>query len=473
MLFKRLGAAAVALAICMGAALTLIGSSTTKAFANAGLRERPNIVFVLVDDLGWGDVAYHNSEIATPNIDALASQGVRLERAYAFPICSPTRAALMTGRTPLQFGVDDAMENDAMLPEQLTLLPEYFQRSGYATWMVGKWHLGMGRVAALPQSRGFDYFYGHLGGFIDYYTHVYFGGLDWQRQGKSIRETGHATDLLTQDAVRLLTEHDRQKPFFLYLAYNAPHTPLQVLPTDNPTYLNIGNADRRVFAQMTTQVDEAIGRVLGTLERLGLRDNTIVVFMSDNGGNLEAGASNGMLRGGKGSAHEGGTRVPAVIAWPQGLKGGRTSKVHLFAQDWLPTLLDAAGIAHSVDAFDGRSAWPSLARNKDAAIRRPTVIGVKQSKAVFDGRWKLVREGTASDQLYDIESDPQELLDRAKRFPATVRRLAAILDALPVIDSRGARGPRPETLFRDASGKFDYRIRMPETRKPWAESVLP
>lgn len=433
--------------------------------------DRPNVVFILVDDLGWKDVGYHGSEIITPNIDSLAAQGVRLERAYAFPICSPTRAALLTGRNPLQFGVDGPMENDAMLPGQVVLMPEYFRRSGYATWMVGKWHLGMAQVAAMPQARGFDYFYGHLGGFVDYYTHVYFGGLDWQRYGKSVREPGHSTDLLTDDAIRLLEGRDPHRPFFLYLAYNAPHTPLQYPPSPYPAYPEIQDQDRRVFAQMTTHLDTAIGKVISALDRLGIRDNTIVVFMSDNGGNLEAGASNGDLRSGKGSAYEGGTRVPATIMWPQVLKGGRSVNQRLFAQDWLPTLLDAARIAYSADSFEGQSAWPALGEGQADTNRTPVVIGGRNSKAVFDGPWKLVRDGASPDQLFCIESDPTESHDLAKQFPTVVGKLAAMLDSLPVTESRAARGPKPESLFRDASGAFDYAIRMPETRDSWAEAA--
>ena len=172
-------AVSAVLAGCSGAEQPAVGSVSTQV--------APNIVFILVDDLGWNDVGYHDSEIATPAIDALAESGVALDRSYAFPVCSPTRAALMTGRNPLQFGIDGPMENDAMLPQQLTLLPERLQQAGYETWMVGKWHLGMAEVNAAPPARGFDHFYGHLGGFIDFYTHVYFGGLDWQLNGRSVR----------------------------------------------------------------------------------------------------------------------------------------------------------------------------------------------------------------------------------------------------------------------------------------------
>ena len=184
------------------ALLAACSASEESTAGNASTQTAPNIVFILVDDLGWLDVGYHDSEIATPAIDALAASGIALDRSYAFPVCSPTRAALMTGRNPLQFGIDGPMENDAMLPQQLTLLPERLQQAGYETWMVGKWHLGMADTSAAPPARGFDHFYGHLGGFIDFYTHVYFGGLDWQLNGQSVREDGYSTDLLTDEATR-------------------------------------------------------------------------------------------------------------------------------------------------------------------------------------------------------------------------------------------------------------------------------
>lgn len=437
---------------------------------------RPNILFILVDDLGYGDVGYLGSEIQTPNIDALAARGVVLDHGYVFPICSPTRAALMTGQNPLRFGIDGPMENDAMLPQELTLLPEFLRRGGYKTWMVGKWHLGMSRQAAMPQARGFDHFYGSLGGFIDYYTHVYFGGLDWQRNGTSLREEGYATDLQTRDALRLLTEYDGSKPFFLYLSYNSPHTPLQYPPSSEVDYSDIASADRRVFAQMTTDVDAAIGEVLALLEQRGLLANTLVIFSSDNGGNLEAGASNGSLRGGKGSAYEGGVRVPVVVAWPDGLPGGRSFSQPVFVQDWLPTLLQASTIDFDEEAFDGVGVWGALAADSVMTSVRPVVVGTQRSKAVFDWPWKLVRtlnsgDNPPSDELFNLATDPVEAVDLAADHPALVAKLGANLGGYSVAASKAAKGPSPESQFRNASGAFDYDIRKPETRSPWAEAA--
>lgn len=445
------------------------------------ISERPNIIFILLDDLGFGDVGYLGSEIKTPNIDQLAASGVTLDRGYAFPICSPTRAALMTGQNPIKFGIDGPMENDSQLPAGETLLPEYFHRAGYETWMVGKWHLGMAKKSAMPHSRGFDHFYGFLGGFIDFYTHVYFGGLDWQKNGESLREEGYATELLTNETLRLLNQHQGDKPFFLYLSYNSPHTPLQYPPSVSEKYDDIESGDRRVFAQMTTDVDAAIGQVVTGLEQNGLLENTLIVFMSDNGGNLEAGAHNGMLRKGKGSAYEGGVRVPAFVTWPSGLQSNQNFSQPLFVQDWLPTLLEVSGIDYAEDEFDGRSVWQGLTSNKSVERKTPVIIGTKNSKAVYDWPWKLVRNQAKSDnssaapqiqnELYNIEADPLEANDLAAEQPDVFARLGAILDELPARESKGAKGPPPESLFRNASGGFDYEIRKPETRKPWAESA--
>lgn len=448
--------------------------SATTATTEPG---RPNIIFILVDDLGWGDVGYLDSEIKTPNIDALAASGITLLHSYAFPICSPTRAAIMTGRNPLQFGVDGPMENDAMLPEQLVLLPEYLRQAGYETWMVGKWHLGMAKRAAAPPERGFNHFYGHLGGFIDFYTHVYFGGLDWQRNGQSVREDGYSTDLLTTEAIRLLNEYDADKPFFLYLAYNAPHSPLQYPPSSDKEYTGIADPDRRVFAQMTTYLDTSIGKLMNILKDRHLLDNSLVVFMSDNGGNLEAGAHNGDLRGGKGSAFDGGVRVPTVVAWPRELAGSQVSQHPIFAQDWLPTLLDVADVPYSKEVFDGISVWPALARNEATNRGAPVVIGTAKSKAVFNLPWKLVRnknskDDASQDQLFNIYDDPGETVNLADLHPELVQTLGAVIDELPVTESKGARGPPPESFFRDSSGAFDYDIRLPETREPWAEAAI-
>ena len=438
--------------------------------------QRPNVIFILVDDMGWGDVGYHGSEIATPNIDALAASGITLDRAYASPICSPTRAGLMTGRNPLQYGIDGPMENDAQLPAGVRLCPNIFAMPGTKPgWSAnGIWEWPMWRLCR--NRAGFESFYGHLGGFIDFYTHTYFGGLDWQRDGKSLREDGYSTDLLTAEASRLIKAYDGESPFFLYLSYNAPHTPLQYPPQGGNDYSEITDPDRRVYAQMLTYLDTSIGTLMKQLQQQGLTENTLIVFMSDNGGLLEAGSSNGALRGGKGSAYEGGIRVPAFISWRGKIAPAQTSATPIFTFDWLPTLLDASGTPYDAGKFDGLSNWSVVANGGAAPVREPVLIGTAGSKAAFQWPYKFVRtikRGTinATDQLFDVSIDPNESKDIAIDHSSLMRNLAARIDALPKLPSKAATGPSPESQFRDAKGKFVHDIRLPETRAPWAEQA--
>ena len=283
---------------------------------------KPNILFMMVDDLGWNDVGYHGSEIKTPNIDALAERGVELDRYYAFPVCSPTRAALMTGRSPIRQGVDMAIGTDGGMPLDEHLLPQTLQAAGYQTFITGKWHLGMEYVASHPNNRGFDHAHGHLSGGLDYFTHIVDGGLDWHRNGKVIREEGYTTELITEEAVSLIERRDEAKPMFLYVAFNAPHLPLQVTEKYLDRYPDIGNPYRKLFAAMVSAVDDGVGKILATLETEGIADDTLVVWVSDNGA-IPVLGDNGSLRAGKGTAFEGGIRVPGLIYQPGVLEGGK------------------------------------------------------------------------------------------------------------------------------------------------------
>ncbi|MDO6695440.1 arylsulfatase [Aliiglaciecola sp. 3_MG-2023] len=431
---------------------------------------QPNIIFILLDDLGFGDVGYLGSEINTPNIDALAEQGVVINHSYAYPICSPTRAALMTGKNPLEFGIDGPMENDAMLPEHLTTMPEMFQQAGYQTWMVGKWHLGMAKKSAMPHNRGFDDFYGFLGGFVDFYTHVYFGGLDWQHNDTSLREEGHATDLLAKKAIEKIQNYQNDAPFFMYLSLNAPHTPLQYVPEPIYDYSAIESADRRVFADMTSHVDQRIGEVLQALEEKGIADNTLVVFMSDNGGNLHAGASNGQLLKGKASAYEGGVRVPTIVRWPAGFAKKTIADTPLFTQDWLPTLLDAANIQYDPANFNGQSMISLLETGTAKNTDRTIVIGTAKSKAVYQWPFKLLNDG-GDTLLFNLLEDEFEQHNLAAMHPDIVSKLSQQLMTKSAQPSKAAKGPPPESLFYGPDGKFVYDIRKPETRVPWVEAA--
>lgn len=435
----------------------------------------PNIVIILVDDLGWNDVSYHGSEISTPHIDALAQSGTRLERSYVFPICTPTRAALLTGRNPLQYGLDGPLGHGEVLPLDLKLLPQWLREAGYQTWLVGKWHLGLREEAALPNARGFDHYYGFMGGYVDYYTHVFFDGLDWQRNGQSVREEGHTTHLLTQEALALIEERDRDAPFFLYLAYNAPHTPLQTISGSPYDFQDISNPDRRVYAQMVADLDEKIGTLIDRLERDDLLDDTLIVFLSDNGGATPLGASNAPLSGGKSTAFEGGMRTPAIVSWASNLQSGRIVNEPFYVQDWTPTLLAAAGIEFNSGMFDGANAWPVIAGQ--TAEPQRVVMGGVNSLAAYEWPLKYIEHtprGSTQMQtaLYDVVADPGETQNIADANPEVVERLANEIARFRNNRSLAHEGPRPDSLFAGDDGRPDYNLRLQETGEPWAERSM-
>ena len=442
--------------------------------------DKPNVVFILVDDMGFGDVGYNGGEIATPNLDQMAQTGTVLARNYVYPICSPTRAALMTGRSPLEFGIDAPISNEHTLPLDTKIMPEYFSDLGYQTALVGKWHLGIGRKSFFPHNRGFDYFYGFLGGWVDFYTHTYDEGLDWQRNGKSVREEGYATDLLTADAKRVITSRDADKPLFLYLSYNSPHFPLQITPREAGLNSNVEAGDRRVYAEMVTDLDAAIGDIIKTLKAEGIYDNTILVFSSDNGGAPEysTNITNAPLRGSKGTALEGGIRVPGLMSWPDKLEGGKTLDQMVVVHDWLPTLLDAVdGNPQDIEKPYGQSMWSAI-ESGDIINRKPIVIGAIGTTAVFDGPWKLTEykqrgpNGKTITELYNVELDPTETNDLKSAEPEIFSRLIVMKNALPRAESIRNRGPRPTPYFKNKDGDgWDYNVRIEEARDPWAESA--
>ncbi len=438
---------------------------------------QPNVLFILVDDMGFNDVGYNGSEIATPNLDELAATGVQLDRNYVYPICSPTRTALLTGHNPLDYGVDGPMGDHTGVPLELKLMPEYFKDMGYQTYMVGKWHLGIGNTDFWPTSRGFDYHYGFLGGWIDFYTHVYHQALDWQRNGQTLREEGHATDLLTEDAIRVIAGRDSESPFFMYLTYNAPHSPLQFTPVNSGLNSDVEAGDRRVYAEMVTQVDAAIGEVIASLDAEGILQDTIIVFSSDNGGALDQGASNGDLRMGKGQSYEGGMRVPGSIWWPGQVEGGILEQP-IAVHDWLPTLLEAAG-GDPADAIDpyGQSMWGAIARGEQID-RALTTIGVGNSRASFDWPLKVVRHGQGDLQqigLFNVLDDPTETNDLSESNPEKLAELLALIEAIPSVPSKGVLpgGKRPGEYFGNTDGDgWNYDIRLPEVDEPWAETAV-
>ncbi len=403
---------------------------------------RPHVVYVVADDLGWKDVGFHGSDIRTPNLDRLATAGVRMEQFYAQPMCTPTRAALMTGRYPFRYGLQTAVILSAHTYGLLTdewLLPQALKDAGYATAIVGKWHLGHGDRKYWPRQRGFDHQYGPLIGEIDYFTHEQHGVLDWYRDNVPVREAGYSTTLLGNDAVALIEKHDPGTPLFLYLAFNAPHTPYQAPKEWLDRYANVADPSRRAYSAQVSALDAEVGRVVAALEKRGMLENTLIVFQSDNGGTRNAmfagegdmskivlPCDNGPYRDGKGSLYEGGTRVVAFATWPGRIPAGSVAPGMIHTVDMYPTLVGlAGGQPGKGKPLDGMDVWPTLSQGKPSP-RNEIVYNVEPFRAgVRQGDWKLVWRTPlpSAVELYDIAKDPSEKNDVAAKHPDTVAAL--------------------------------------------------
>jgi arylsulfatase A-like enzyme len=339
--------------------LALLGMllPVTAAIEAVHHRNAPHVVIFLADDLGWGDVGFHGSKIATPHIDALARNGVRLEQFYAQPVCSPTRGAFMTGRYPMRLGLQVGVVRpwaDHGLPLGERTLAEALRDAGYATAICGKWHLGHGSRDYLPTRRGFDRQYGLYNGAIDYFTHARDGGHDWHENDKANHDKGYATDLIANAAVKIIAGHDSKRPLFLYVPFNAPHTPLQAPESYIKKHAHIPDHKRRIHAAMAACMDDAIGKVQGALdEHKFKREETLVFFCSDNGGMTSYG-SNGKLRGQKGSLHNGGVQANAT-------KGPGSDTFELFNIDTDPN--------EQTDLTGGHPELATILRTRLAKLR--------------------------------------------------------------------------------------------------------
>jgi arylsulfatase A-like enzyme len=440
----------------------------------------PHIIYIVADDLGWADVGFHGSDIKTPNLDALAAEGARLEQYYAQPMCTPTRAALMTGRYPFRYGMQTAV-----IPQGGTyglalddyLLPEMLRDAGYATAMSGKWHLGHARSAFWPCQRGFDSFYGALLGEIDHFTHkAANGNPDWFRNNEALEEEGFDNILFGAEAVRVIDNHDQSKPLFLYLAFTAPHTPFQAPQEYLERNSHITDESRRAYAAMISVVDDEVGKVVEALDRSGMRENALIVFQSDNGGVVNpffAGesevkgklpASNGPYREGKGTTYEGGTRVAGFVSWPGRIKPS-TADGMMHVVDMYPTLAALAGAKLGKNKpLDGIDMWPMLGEG-GASPRTEVVYNIEpMTAAVRQGDWKLVWKAALPQrvELYDLSKDTSETTNLADQNPEIVGKLQARITELasemapPLILQDGVRMIlHSETVLPDASEMFN------------------
>ncbi len=425
----------------------------------------PNIVLIVPDDLGRNDVSFNGGGIATPNIDRVAKEGVRLSRFYTAPVCSPTRAGLMTGRYPIRYGLMRSVvapwRHYGLDTAEVTL-PTALANAGYAhRGIFGKWHLGHFERKWHPLRRGFTEFIGHNTA-VDYFTHEREGERDWSHGYAPVREAGYVTDLLASYASRFIEAHARDAaPFFLYVPFSAPHSPLQAKPEDLPRYAHLEAIDaprgwqlatggrplpsvaeraagRRIHGAMVHALDVGVGRILDALDANGIADNTLVLFHSDNGGSVGIG-DNAPLRGSKATVYEGGIRVAAAARWPAGgISGGREVASAIAYIDVLPTLMRVAGLAeHGGKPLDGRDVLDALAGREPGATRdiyAYVVVDLEEEQlSVAEGDWKLVvlgapltEAGTAAaarKQLFRLDADPTETQDVAAEHPEVVARL--------------------------------------------------
>lgn len=446
----------------LGTATSLLATAQNGRAQSA----RPNIVIIYTDDQGTLDAGcYGSGDIHTPNIDALARRGVRFTQAYAHTVCCPSRSQLLTGRVPQRGGVINWLSNHPldengrnMFASEITLA-EVLRENGYRTGLTGKWHLGA-KPGHQPLDQGFDEAYGHLGGFIDNYQHKFLHSNprrppfhDLYRNGEEVDETGrYFPDLVVREATRFIVEN-KDRPFFLYCAFNVPHYPEQSDAKFDKMYDSMA-MPRRSYAAMVTTTDDRIGQVLNALDTWGLRENTLVIFLSDNGHSTEqfanwgvnygangGGGNTGPWRGAKASMFEGGIRVPTIVSLPGRIPEGQVRDQAISNMDFFPTILELLGIDPPAYELDGKSLWPVL-RSRDAPSQHGTFHWMWQDQwAVREGDWKLIGNGRDTTglesphaprkemgdlYLANLTDDQPEGLDHASQRPDVVRRLQAL-----------------------------------------------
>lgn len=413
----------------------------------------PNVIYFLVDDLGRNDCGFMGGkEIKTPHIDELAAAGAKLDAYYVQPVCSPTRAALMTGRYPMRHGLQVGVVKPWAkhgLPLDERTIADDLKAAGYATGIFGKWHLGHSSKEYLPMQRGFTRQYGHYNGALDYFTHERDGGFDWHSDGQTCRDEGYSTALIGEKAAEFVTQNAGKRPFFAYVPFNAVHSPYQPPEGGVDAYPQL-KGQRRNYAAMLTATDDAIGEVVAAVDKADVRDNTIFIFSSDNGGPSPGRITdNGAYRGGKGGLYEGGVRVAAFATWPGHIKPGSTILEPLHAVDWRPTLDKLCGAKPTSDQpLDGLDASSTLtagaATPHDAILLNTTPT----EGAIRASDWKLIvreqpapvaaksgkgrraaRRGQAAVELFNLADDPSERKNVAAEHPEKVTELRERLDA--------------------------------------------
>jgi arylsulfatase A-like enzyme len=407
--------------------------------------ERPNIVYILADDLGWNDVGFRGSPIKTPNLDRLAQGGAILNAFYVQPHSTQTRAALMTGRYPMRYGLQTASIMPTSrygLPEEERTLADSLKDAGYATAFVGKWQLGHGKPEHWPTRRGFDYFYGSLSGQVGFMLDGAHNA-DWRRGDKPVKENGYVTSLLAKDAVNVINKRNPSKPMLLMLSFAAPAAPYGAPKELLDKFSDIADPFRRRYVAAVSALDGAVGQVVATLEQNKLLDNTLIIFHSDNGGALPTrfktgdadvenfAADNGIFREGRGSLYEGGVRVVAIASWPGKIRPKSVVTDMLHATDMFTTLTRLGGVsAEPSKPLDGVDQWPALAEGRPGA-RKEILLNVEEFRgAIRSGEWKLVVHAALPRtlELFDISNDPEEAQNLAERSPERLAQMLAKLN---------------------------------------------
>ncbi len=406
----------------------------------------PNVIIIYTDDQGTIDAnCFGAKDLHTPNMDRLAETGIKFTQFYAAaPVCSPSRAALLTGKTPLAAGLPGntpSLKGKPGLPTEQLTIAEKLKENGYVTGHIGKWHLGY-TPETMPNGQGFDYSFGHMGGCIDNYSHFFYWNgpnrHDLWENGEEIWMDGeYFQDVMAEKVDRFVEEH-KTSPFFLYYAINLPHYPLQGTDKWRAHYRDM-ESPRNMYAATVSTVDERIGLLLDQLETLGLRENTIVIFQSDHGHSMEqrtfgGGGSAGIYRGAKFSLFEGGIRVPAMISWPASLPQNEARDQMCVNVDWFPTILDLCGIDYEEQAFEGKSMKEVIAEDASSAHDAFWWYSRPNRWAVRKGDWKLLKNPidptekapiTESDSLFlvNLQEGPSEMENLADQHPEIVQDL--------------------------------------------------
>lgn len=424
--------------------------------------ERPNVLLIFTDDQGINDLSSYGSEIPTPHIDQLAKEGVAFERWYsASSICTPSRYGLLTGRNPSRSRHQLLSALMFMAPEHKTVgiqkgettVATKLRDSGYDTALIGKWHLGHGSKDLLPTRHGFDSFIGHTGGCIDFFTMTYGVIPDWYHQEVHVSENGYATELITDEAISFIEDREsKEKPFFLYLAYNAPHfgkgwspsvqEPVNIMQpqaADLKRVSHIEDKVRREFAAMTVSLDDGVGKVIAALDAQGLKENTLVIFLTDHGGDPTYGGSNLPYRGDKATLFEGGLRVPCIMRWPGTIGAGQVNDSLYSSLDLFPTLCSLAGVTEFGDGIDGQDISAAITgegSHQDATrtlfweLGQHDELGRQPWSAVLADDWKYVQTPTEGEFLFNVKEDPYERRNLKTERPEQFQTMRSIRDRL-------------------------------------------